>query len=307
MVNKFKQIGMNLSDKARSFDPALPSSGCGTRSRLIHQQVARFGSIFVTEDAAGLRTLRFSPNGPRQSVVDINNPRFLALRYTKSAMLSLGLVARPGRILVLGLGGGAMPMFLRSFLPEAQIDAVEIDPAVIDVAKRFLNFREDRRMSAYALDGRRFIQLSSQPYDLVFLDAFALNAVPGHLITAEFLSDVSNITSKNGAVVANLWGPALNPQYDAMLCTYQEMFACLYLLEVPRVENRMVFAFPKARSLTTAGLRGHLSATSSSLKLPFDLAELINAGFHRLDRPLLTATVLRDPLKPLVRAHFSDQ
>ena len=290
-----KNIGFADTASATGFN----SKSVRIETKLIHERSGRFSTIYVSEDASGLRTLRFGANGARQSVIDMHNPRSLVLRYTQAAMLALGLAPRPDRILVLGLGGGAIPMFLRHVLPTAQIDAVDIDHAVIDVAKRFLNFREDRKMHAYALDGGRFIALSRQSYDLIILDAFGLSEVPKHLTTAEFLNAVRSITTPSGLVVANLWGPALNPHFNAMLTTYLGVFPCVYQLKIAQVENRMVFAFPQNQSLTVSNLQRQLRRISSQLQLPFDLTALLDGGFDRLDQSMQDASIRRtfSPLK----------
>jgi len=46
------------------------------------------------------------------------------------------------RVLVLGLGGGVISTYLGRFLPDATIDTVELDPGVIDVAKKIFGVRE---------------------------------------------------------------------------------------------------------------------------------------------------------------------
>ncbi|NDG58474.1 MAG: hypothetical protein EBX55_08375, partial [Betaproteobacteria bacterium] len=172
--------------------------------------------------------------------------------------------------------------------------AAEIDPAIIEVAKRFLNFREDERMRAYARDGRNFIEGAKLSYDIIMLDAFSAEAVPKHLSTTEFLQAVKKVLAVNGVVVANLWGPALNPLYDSMLRTFQDVFSDLYLLEVPEVENRLMFALPRRIDLRMATFREHAHNTSLVLGLPFDLALMIGTGFYRIDKPITKGRVLRD-------------
>src|SRR5688572_5097796 len=74
-------------------------------------------SLIVTEDADGLRALRFGQGGARQSLVRPGDPRQLELPYTRMSMVGLAFVPQPRRILVVGLGGGAVPMFLRAVVP----------------------------------------------------------------------------------------------------------------------------------------------------------------------------------------------
>jgi spermidine synthase len=149
---------------------------------LVYEKASSFGTVLVT-DENGLRVLRFERGGARQTVVKLGDPDHLELPYARVAMVSLALCDEPRRILVVGLGGGSLPMFLRKHYPTAEIDAVDIDPEVVYVAKRYFDFREDGRMRAHVGDGREFIERYRQPYDVIFLDAFSSDSVPAHLTT----------------------------------------------------------------------------------------------------------------------------
>ncbi len=102
---------------------------------VIYQRASAFNDIIVSEEN-GMRTMRFSPAGPRQSVVKLGDPDFLALPYAGPALVGLALCQRPARVLIIGLGGGTLPSFLRKHYPRAYIDIVEIDPDVVNVAKQ---------------------------------------------------------------------------------------------------------------------------------------------------------------------------
>lgn len=157
---------------------------------VLYEKASAYNTIVVTEEDNGLRILRFGKNGARQSVVKLGDPDYLALPYVRSALVGLALSEDPRRFLVVGLGGGTLPMFLRKHYPNATIDAVDIDPEVVDVAKKFFGFREDALMNARVDDGRRFIEKVREPYDVIFLDAFGADSIPAHLTTQEFLRAV---------------------------------------------------------------------------------------------------------------------
>jgi spermidine synthase len=57
--------------------------------------------------------------------------------------VGLALAERPQRVLIVGLGGGTIPSMFRKYLPDLQIDTVELDPEVVQVAKQYFGFRED--------------------------------------------------------------------------------------------------------------------------------------------------------------------
>ena len=77
----------------------LLSAWCAADS-VVHERQAMFGTIVITEDDSGVRTLRFGRSGPRQSVVKPGDPDHLVLQYTRSAFVGLALAEAPRRMLV---------------------------------------------------------------------------------------------------------------------------------------------------------------------------------------------------------------
>jgi spermidine synthase len=191
----------------------------------LYQKDSPYNTIVVTEDDQGLRTLRFETYGARQSVVKVGDPDHLELPYARGMFLSVAFCPQPKRALVVGLGGGTIPSFLHKHYPRAVIDAVDIDPDVVDVAKKYFGFREDKYVRAYVEDGRSFIERQRGIYDIVFLDAFSSDEIPYHLATREFLQAVRNSLTADGIVAANVWSRASNRLYDSMVRTYQDVFA----------------------------------------------------------------------------------
>ena len=90
------------------------------------------------------------------------------------------------RVLVLGLGAGSIPVYLDRFLPDATIDTVELDPGVIDVAKKYFGLRETKKFNLIESDARVFLNRHTEPYDLIMVDAYTGSYIPFHLMTKEF-------------------------------------------------------------------------------------------------------------------------
>lgn len=239
---------------------------------VLYEKASAYNAIVVTEEQ-GLRVLRFERGGARQSVVKLGKPEYLALPYTQVALVGLALSEESRRFLVVGLGGGSLPMFLRKFYPDATIDAVDIDPEVVNVAKKFFGFREDLLMNAHVADGRQFIEEVQQPYDLIFLDAFGSDSIPEHLTTKEFLNAVRRAVKPGGVVVSNLWDLGINPLYDSMLGTYREVFDELLLLPVRGRANVIVLALPRKQVLRQDELMQQARSISAAKGFPFDLGE----------------------------------
>ncbi len=270
----------------------------GDRQRELCQRTSKYNTIFVTEDSQGLRTLRFERNGARQSVVKLGDPDHLELPYTRAILSGFIFCQQPRRVLIVGLGGGTIPMFLRKHWPDLTIDVVEIDGGVFDVAKQYFGFREDPKMHVFIDDGRRFIANCRDPYDLIFLDAFDRDSVPYQLTTREFLRLTRRAITPGGALVGNIWDRGSNRLHDAMVRTYQDVFDDVYLFPVPYVGNEILVALPRQARLSSDQLARRAADLSRQRKFPFDLGTLVGNSFQHLMEKDPLAQVLEDGREP---------
>lgn len=135
---------------------------------------------------------------------------------------------------MIGLGGGSISMYISRFIPDARIDTVDIDPVVIELAKKYFGIRETEKVRYFAADGRGFVEQAKEKYDLILLDAYDGGTVPSHLMTMEFYELVKQRLAPGGAVAANLHdGTKL---YARSLLTMQKVFGAIELYPSGRGE-----------------------------------------------------------------------
>jgi spermidine synthase len=262
---------------------------------VLYEKTSAYSTIVVTDEGEGLRALRFGRNGVRQSLVKPGDPEYLGLPYARVALAGMGLCEEPRRILVVGLGGGTLPAFLRRHYPDAVIDAVDIDPEVAFVAREYFGFKEDARMRIHVTDGRKFIENVRQPYDAIFLDAFGSDAVPAHLTTGEFLQAVRRAVAPGGVVIGNIWDRAYNRLYDSMVRTYRAVFEELFVVAVGDSGNRILFALPRRQPLARAELAGVVRGSEAARRFQFDMGGLVERGLLSAEEEGAGGSVLRDP------------
>lgn len=179
-----------------------------------------------------------------QSRVDMENRNPLVLVYSRMMIATLLFQPSPKRILMVGLGGGALSNLLRKWYPQAHIDVVEIDRKVIEVSKDYFFLHEDENYRVIEADGRVFIknQKGKELYDLVFLDAFKSGSIPFHLKTREFYQEIKEILSPEGVVGSNLYGKS-NIRKPIDRNTFLSVFRWVYCFEDPdRVATVLVAA-----------------------------------------------------------------
>lgn len=261
------------------------------RTRVVFESDSDFEPVRVLERSDGLRYLVTGEGRARQSAIYPGRPMHLELAYSQVGMIGLALVPPDARILFVGLGGGAMPMYARQVMPEARIDVVEIDPVIVDVAQEWFGFTPDSAMVVHTGDGRAFIENApSRTYDLIVLDAFSDDEVPYSLTTREFLRAVRNALTEEGVVVSNLWTRA--PAYPSMLATYVAVFDEVHLVEVPRRAQRILVGGSGERPLDRAALVRSARELAERVELGFDLPGLVEDGYEPVPAP--EAPVLED-------------
>jgi spermidine synthase len=112
--------------------------------------------------------------------------------------------------LCIGLGVGIVP---RELLRDgARVDVVEINPAVVPVAKNFFDCPTER-LNLTIGDGRQFVNRCAKQYDAVILDAFLGDSSPSHLMTKEAFGAMRRVLKTNGVLVINTFGN-LEPGHD---------------------------------------------------------------------------------------------
>jgi len=156
-------------------------------------------------------------------------------------MSGLLLNPEPKRILIIGLGGGTMSNTLAQLFPNSHIDNIEIDDAVINVARRYFGFSENELVKTYNQDGRIFIKralLKKQTYDWIILDAFNGDYIPEHLLTKEFLQETKHLLSENGILTANTF--SLSELYAHESATYKAVFGDFYQVKNSVNSNRVI-------------------------------------------------------------------
>ncbi|PTL85171.1 hypothetical protein DAT35_00105 [Vitiosangium sp. GDMCC 1.1324] len=172
---------------------------------MVHEASSPFGTVYVV-DEGDQRTLRFdSPDGTLQSAILKSDPLAVPTSYVRVATAGLALTRGRSRVLVVGLGGGAFPMLLHRLLPgRARVDVVELNPVVVDVARRFFGVREDARLRILVDDGARFMARQGTHYDVILLDAFSDSGTPDHLKESRFFEDVQRRLKPGGVAVLNI-------------------------------------------------------------------------------------------------------
>jgi spermidine synthase len=211
-------------------------------AEIVHQERSLYRNILV-DDQGDSRCLKFNVRSSKtnQSCLYKSDPQRLVFNYTKLLFSGLLLIDEPKSILIIGLGGGTMSNTLHQLYPQSVITNVEIDPAVVKVARQYFGFFENENVSSVIQDGRIFIKraiIKKQKYDWIILDAFNGDYIPEHLLTQEFIQETKSILNKGGVLSANTF--SVSDLYAHESATYKSVFGDFYNVRNFKNSNRII-------------------------------------------------------------------
>jgi len=259
---------------------------------------SEFHRLRVT-DNDGVRLLKFARN--HQSSMHIDDPFATDIEYVGYLHVTVAVKPDPRRALVIGLGGGSIVKQLWRDHPQLRIDAVEIDPEVIEVARALFSVPEER-VEIVCGDGREALNLLPHAYDIVIVDAFDDDRVPRHLITEEFMREARARMTEDGAIAWNVFGAVYGP--------HSKVFRSMHRTASNVWRN--VWVFPVRLSINPSDETRNLVMIASDAELSTDelldrIASRVNGrvsshGFDRLGEELYSGAV-RSGDVPLLLDH----
>jgi spermidine synthase len=230
-------------DKSRTYPDILPKSVL-TFTSLFN------GRVLVIDDGE-YRSLVFGSetSSATQSKVSLKHKTKLLFNYTQCSAMGFVLFRDAHKeiknVLMIGLGGGSIPRFIKKHFPVTNVDSVEIDPLIVDLAKKYFFVEEEPGFNIFVEDGRRFVENTKNRYDVVILDAFGGDSlIPPPLTSYEFLSHVKSHLSPGGIIITNFINHDQR-QYESIVATYARSFTYVMRFNLDKFHktNVVIMAF----------------------------------------------------------------
>jgi spermidine synthase len=243
-----------------------------TRSAFSHIRIRRSGSI---------RTMIFvrdSGEEAWESQMNLRSPHVLRFTYLQHMFASYLLQPEQSRVMIVGLGGGSMVHFLQKYDPKVKIEAVEIDPVVVELAERFFSVRQNENVRLVVADAFDFLKRTQSRYDVIYMDAFLKpsagtddTGVPLRLRTQEFYREIQKLLTENGSVIFNI-NPHDQMQQD--IAVISESFPQTYVFSLPGSEGVVVVGSLQPERLTAAQLKTAGKQIDDRFKASFSFATI---------------------------------
>ena len=287
-----------------------------------YDRESKYFSLAVTDDVVDQRAVKMLVlDRLVHSAIDLSDPSFLHYPHeriqgdlTQAAATQARAAHRTPRVLVIGGGGYSFPRWIESQadLADVQIDVVEIDPAVTEIAHDKLGLSRSTRIVSFHLDGRQFVKSApAASYDLVIQDAVNDLSVPWHLMTTEYNQLIRRLLRPEGTYLLTVIDDLESGRFLASAVrTMGSVFDETDLLapqETRSLRSRSVFviagrdSLPTSHSAASIGSSAWWTSHSSAHVFPRpDVSQLLQRDGS--ESPRLTDDYA--PVDMLMTSHF---
>ncbi len=223
---------------------------------LIYHQESLYNYIQVTQLPDGTRQLILNEGDAIHSIY-YPNPKhvltgwywdyFLAAPYFNVGFTPNQLHS----VAIIGLAGGTIAHQFTQVYGPVHIDGVEIDPAIVAVGRKYFGMNEPN-LHVHIQDGRTYLELTHNKYNVVAIDAFEQPYIPFQLTTKEFFALIRSHLTANGVVALNTGHTATDYRLvQAFVNTMSQVFPSVYVFNVPGTFNTEVMATMQPTSIET--------------------------------------------------------
>lgn len=215
-------------------------------AKVLFERTTNYHHI-VVYDLGGVRTLAF--DGSEETIMRLNDPVHSGFEYLNFFHAPFAFNGQIERVLMVGLGGGSAAKQFQAYYPEVALDIVDIDGAVVEVAKEYFQFTPGPKTRIHVMDGRQFLRGTQQKYDLILMDAYTSNPygsfIPFHLATQEFFQLARSRLTDGGLLAYNVIGQIGGWRKNiigSLFKTMETSFATIYMFPAASTRNVVLVA-----------------------------------------------------------------
>jgi spermidine synthase len=181
----------------------VPAGQIKATPGLLYETESAYQYVQVVERGDGSRALRLNEGVAVHSLWHPDS--VLTGGVWDTFLLVPPLVGRPvERMLVIGNAGGTVARAYGELYPGVRIDGVEIDPEVSEAGRRFLGLGENPNLRVVTADGRPYLELTDDRYDVIVVDAYHQPYIPFYLATKEFFATARERLTPGGVLALNV-------------------------------------------------------------------------------------------------------
>ena len=240
---------------------------------LLESRESVYNNIYIRE-SGDLVIMQFGKNTRywTESIYDRTDDRALPVTYTRYMTIALAYPQNLTSVLEIGLGGGRTAAYMNLHAPDLPILSVELDPDVVELAKKYFALKPTDTFRIQTRDGRIHLMRDRGTHDVIMVDAYRGPFVPFHLLTREFYLTAKRRLNPGGVLAQNIEPTTM--LFDAALATLYSVFENVELFPAGGNVVAMAYDGPRIENAALAARAAALQANHDfNYPLPGLLAE----------------------------------
>ncbi len=153
-------------------------------------------------------------------------------------------------VLILGMGTGTYATQCNRYFDGFNIEGVEIDEKITDLARKYFELPENINVTTY--DGRAYLNAIDKKYDVIMVDAYQDITIPFQMSSVEFFELVKEHLNDDGIIIVNMnmRGNSDGSINDYLADTISTVFSEVYTADVAGSTNRELYASNNPEMIT---------------------------------------------------------
>jgi len=190
--------------------------------RIIYRSSSKYSSdIRVLEDVGKLRLLVNGYEETGKYIDKILKRACDACKFSPATPIE--------RMLLLGVGGGSLIRFFKKLYPHITIDAVDIDPVILEVSQTYFGLGNIKGLTLHNSDALKHVEENAKKkrntYGIIVVDLYIGRSIPDFVWEQSFFEKINVLLAKNGSVFINVVHDGKCEEYVKKLrSTLQNMF-----------------------------------------------------------------------------------
>jgi spermidine synthase len=223
-----------------------------------------FAQDLTVTSEGGTITL-WSAARTRHTVYDSAAPHLPGLEYARNMLATLAFCPQAQSCLILGLGGGSIPRMLLAARPQIEVEAVELDPDVMELAARYFNIHALPRFTIRMGDAASFLRQCTSRYGIVVVDTYIGEKFPDHCTTPEFIQDARKCMLEAGILAVN-WLSDDRQTQKTLIRNLESIIGPVW--QLPGLKSRNLVYFVPAQPLSHKEVISAAAAVEA--EIPFE-------------------------------------
>ena len=189
--------------------PATKHTAIGRSMITVHESHGILGQIKISD----VEDVSFGDNYQESISLRVNNINQTLVRkdkyttsywsYVHQISATCSFKEAGAKVLLLGFGAGSLVTEFERM--DFEIDAIELDERIPQLAKEYFNFKGTNTRVVID-DARHFIEVGTKRYDIIVMDIAKAESQPSYLYSEVCFKKISTILNDDGLLIVNYQG-----------------------------------------------------------------------------------------------------